>query len=69
MSYIPGLKINTDKTIWPGQEEDAIIGRHPNKTVNVGFADGHINRLNADTLLVEKTDGDYSNLIPLWLPK
>jgi len=68
-AYIPGLKINTERALWPGQERDAINGRHPNKTVNVGFADGHISRSKADDLLVEKTDNGYKNLSPLWLPK
>lgn len=68
-SYIPGLWINKDKPLWPGQEEDAIQGRHPNKTVNVGFVDGHISRNKADDLFVEKTGDAYKNLRPLWLPK
>jgi len=65
--YIPGLRINQDRTIFPGQEVDAIGGRHPNKTVNVGFVDGHISSLKADDLLVEEIDGEYSNRSPLWL--
>ncbi len=68
-AYIPGLKINTGRALWPGQERDAINGRHPNKSVNVGFADGHISRTKADDLLVEKTDDGYKNRSPLWLPK
>ncbi len=47
-AYVPGLEINKDKNLWPGQEWDALNGRHPNKTVNVGFADGHVNRKKAD---------------------
>lgn len=68
-SYIPGLWINKDKSLWLGQEEDAINGRHPNKTVNVGFADGHVSREKANDLFVEKTGDTYKNLHPLWLPK
>jgi len=68
-AYIPGLKINKDRDLWSGQEEDAIYGRHPHKTVNTGFADGHISRVQADDLLVEKTDDSYRNLRPLWQPK
>jgi prepilin-type processing-associated H-X9-DG protein len=67
--YIPGLKINKDRKLWPGQEQDAIYGRHPNKTVNVGFVDGHISRIKADDLFVEKTDEGYKNKTPLWVPK
>jgi prepilin-type processing-associated H-X9-DG protein len=68
-AYIPGLWINKKRALWPGQEEDAVNGRHPNKTVNVGFADGHISRTKADRLLVEKTADGYKNLHLLWRPK
>lgn len=72
-TYIPGLKINKEKekegALWPGQENDAINGRHPHKTVNAGFADGHCARIKADKLLVEKTGDTYKNRSPLWLPK
>ncbi len=71
--YVPGLAINNqrflEETISPDCERDAIDGRHPNKTVNVGFADGHVERVKADDLLVEEADGNYSNRCPLWLPK
>jgi prepilin-type processing-associated H-X9-DG protein len=68
-AYIPGLWINKDRNLWPGLEKDAINGRHPNKTVNVGFADGHVSRTKADDLLVEKTDDGYKSKSPLWVPK
>lgn len=68
-AYIPGLWINEERELWPGQKEDAIYGRHPNKTVNVGFADGHVSRTKADDLFVEKTTDGYKNLQPLWVPK
>ena len=68
-AFVPGLCINKDKNLWPGQEMDAINGRHPKKNVNVGFADGHINRTKADDLFIEKTEAGYKNRIPLWLPK
>ena len=68
-AYIPSLWINKQKYIWPGQEYDALDGRHPNKTVNVGFADGHVNRRKADDLFVEKVGDAYKNIKPLWLPK
>jgi prepilin-type processing-associated H-X9-DG protein len=68
-AYIPGLWINKDRNLWPGQEQDAINGRHPNKTVNVGFADGHMSRTKADDLFVEKIGGDYKNKSPLWVPR
>ncbi len=70
--YVPGLAINKERilegTISPGCELDAIDGRHPNKTVNVIFADSHLTRVKADELFVEETDGSYSNRSPLWLP-
>ncbi len=68
-SYIPGLWVNENRKIWPGQEWDAINGRHPNKTVNAGFVDGHIERTSADDLFVEHTDDGYKNCSPLWFPK
>lgn len=68
-AYIPGLWINKERDLWDGQEQDAIDGRHPNKTVNVGFADGHVSREKADDLLVEKTGDSYKNKSPLWVPK
>ncbi|MHC4571197.1 MAG: type II secretion system protein [Planctomycetota bacterium] len=68
-AYIPGLEINSERNLLVGQLQDAIYGRHPNKTVNIGFADGHIRRTKADSLLVEKTNNGYKNRSPLWAPK
>lgn len=69
-AYIPGLSINKDRNLLPGQIDDAIGGRHSNKTVNVGFGDGHVDREKADALLVEKVGEDqYPNRAPLWEPK
>jgi prepilin-type N-terminal cleavage/methylation domain-containing protein/prepilin-type processing-associated H-X9-DG protein len=65
-SYVPGMRINSQKAIWPGQERDAVSGRHPNKTINVGFVDGHIETRKANELLVEKHQDKYDNRIPLW---
>jgi len=68
-SYVPGLSINRQRRLQPGQEIDAVYGRHPQKTVNVGFADGHVTRTKAEDLLVKKTpDGHYQNKFPLWVP-
>lgn len=67
--YVPGLRINQNRVICPGQEGDAIYGRHLNKSINVGFVDGHVSRLKADDLLAEEIEGEYSNRSPLWLPK
>jgi prepilin-type N-terminal cleavage/methylation domain-containing protein/prepilin-type processing-associated H-X9-DG protein len=68
-AYVPGLEINTNKTLKQGQARDAIGGRHPSQTVNVGFVDGHVNRAKAGDLLVEKTGEDtWRNRSPLWCP-
>lgn len=65
-SYVPGLALNKDRPLWPGMSEDARSGRHPHRSVNVGFADGHAERRNASELLVEKTgEGGYTNTL-LW---
>ncbi|MHC4693576.1 MAG: DUF1559 family PulG-like putative transporter [Planctomycetota bacterium] len=65
--YVPGVKINEGRDILPNQRADAIDGRHPNRTVNVGFVDGHVSRPKADDLFVEEIDGEYNNRYPLWL--
>jgi len=67
--YIPGLEINEQRKIAFGFEKDALNGRHPNKKINIGFADGHISHNKAKKLLIEKTATSYTNLSPLWLAK
>jgi prepilin-type processing-associated H-X9-DG protein len=67
--YVPGAGINTERFILSDQKADAVDGRHPNRTVNVGFVDGHVSRLKADDLFVEEIDGEYSNRYPLWQPE
>ncbi len=67
--YVPGMALNRDKSLWPGQMEDAVGGRHPQKTVNVGFVDGHVDRKSADELSVEKTGEGQWNVSPLWQPR
>ncbi len=68
-SYVPGLWINKNRILKPWQKYDAINGRHPKKTVNVGFVDGHMSRKKADDLFVEKMGDGYKNKSPLWVPK
>jgi prepilin-type N-terminal cleavage/methylation domain-containing protein/prepilin-type processing-associated H-X9-DG protein len=69
-AYVPGLDINKDRLFKPGQVIDAVGGRHPKKTVNVGFADGHGERKKAQDLLVQKIDETtYANKTPLWEPQ
>jgi prepilin-type processing-associated H-X9-DG protein len=68
-AYVPGLSINSQRQLKPEQKIDALYGRHPQMTVNVGFADGHVARTKADDLLVKKaSDGYYENRSPLWTP-
>lgn len=67
--YLPGLSINKDRIISPGFEKDAIKGRHIFKTVNVGFTDGHADRVRTERLLVEEANGIYMNRSSLWMPK
>jgi len=68
-AYIPGLAINEDKQLLPGQERDAIDGRHPNKKVNVAFVDGSVTRMQVDGLFVQKRFDGYKNKSPLWTPE
>jgi prepilin-type processing-associated H-X9-DG protein/prepilin-type N-terminal cleavage/methylation domain-containing protein len=69
-AYVPGLSINKDRLLKPGQILDAVGGRHPGKTINVGFGDGHVEQKKAEDLLVEKVDQDtYTNKTPLWEPR
>jgi prepilin-type N-terminal cleavage/methylation domain-containing protein/prepilin-type processing-associated H-X9-DG protein len=67
-AYVPGLGTNHDRDLLPGQKDDALEGRHAKKTVNVGFADGHVGRLPAEALGVTKTEDSYTNVYPLWKP-
>ncbi|MCP4609714.1 MAG: type II secretion system protein [Planctomycetes bacterium] len=67
-AYVPGLKMNKDKTFLGAEQYwDAVNGRHPKQEVNVGYVDGHVEREKAEELFVEKTDTGY-NRYPLWSP-
>jgi prepilin-type N-terminal cleavage/methylation domain-containing protein/prepilin-type processing-associated H-X9-DG protein len=69
-AYVPGLKMKEERylSLWSEQKYDAINGRHPNKEVNVGYVDGHVDRRKADDLYVKKTGNGYNNRYPLWSP-
>jgi len=68
--YLPGLSTNKDRTFGPDYERDALLGRHPHRTVNAGFVDGHVERRGADSLGISPTeDGGYVNRYPLWVPR
>jgi prepilin-type processing-associated H-X9-DG protein len=68
-SYVPGLPANRQRALLPGQQDDALNGRHGTRYVNAGFVDGHVERRWAQSLGVRKTEEGYSNLRPLWTPK
>ncbi len=52
--YVPGLtSVNQRKAIADQNRDDALLGRHPGKTVNIGFCDGHASALDAQSLAVE----------------
>jgi prepilin-type processing-associated H-X9-DG protein len=69
-AYIPGLGINAKrkKKLLPDQQRDAVGGRHPSRTVNIGYADGHAKAAKAQDLFVRKMSEGYTNEIPLWSP-
>ena len=67
--YIPGLGYNKKRNLEAIFIDDALEGRHPNRTVNVIFADGHLDRTKADDLFVEENGNSYKNRSPLWVPK
>lgn len=68
--YIPGLA-NEDFNIFlynqirASAQRDAKEGRHSNKTLNIGFCDGHVEKLKATDVVV---GDDKSNRTPLWRP-
>ena len=68
-AYIPGLDINQGRSFRSFQQDDARNGRHPARKVNVGFADGHVQRVAADELRVDKVEpARFIHLNPLWRP-
>ncbi len=66
--YVPGLSINSGKLISPNQETDAIKGRHPNRTINIGFCDGSVRKLPAETLLLTTDTPSDSPAYSTWSP-
>nr|WP_205848059.1 hypothetical protein [Anaerohalosphaera lusitana] len=70
-AYVPGMSINPYKNLHEGLREDAVYGRHSNRTVNAAFVDGHVEKLSAESLKVtsEPNSEEYKNLRPLWLPR
>ena len=70
-SYIPGFISNKSKAndLNPKFLRDAVEGRHPGRHVNVGYADGHVNSVLADSLAVKShnTIGPGNNF-RFWRP-
>jgi len=67
--YLPGASVNWSNTLWLDHEEDARLGRHPGKTVNCLFTDGHSENRKADDLVVQPLNhGQFVNRSPLWKP-
>jgi prepilin-type processing-associated H-X9-DG protein len=53
--YLPGFSGNAGTSFSSAFATDAISGRHPNRTVNVGFVDGHCGSLGADEFVNDST--------------
>ena len=72
-AYIPGLSINSQrlaqKLISTGMEKDALDGRHPGKTVNIGFVDGHVERVQAEGLLTDRDGNPVAGSDIMWKTK
>jgi prepilin-type processing-associated H-X9-DG protein len=66
--YVPGLSINCNRTFSSMFHDDAVAGRHPGRTVNSAYADGHVDTAQAEKLLVEQVGASWVNRSPLWLP-
>jgi len=69
-SYVPGLSINQlpEKYVLDVQKTDAIEGRHPGKTVNMGYVDGHVERIRAENSRIVQDGDTYHGVKPLWDP-
>lgn len=65
--YVPGLAYNQTR----GElrdNPDAIKGRHPHRTLNIGFADGHNEVRDAESLMIQKVFTDKARPSSLWFP-
>ena len=50
--------------------EDAFKGRHLVRQLNVGFVDGHVDRMRADDMGADPDNSrEYRNRTPLWRPR
>lgn len=65
--YIPGLKSNQNRSELADQP-DAIKGRHPHQTLNIGFADGHTEVRDAESLAIDPAAAASGNIPSIWMP-
>ncbi len=68
VGYIPGMESNLSREIDARHQQDAYLGRHPSRTVNAGYADGHADHVSADRLGVSQEGEILINRSPLWIP-
>lgn len=68
--YLPGLEMNKNRLIHSEQQDDAVKGRHPRQTVNIGFADGHVQKDNAEDLFVPQDEEGNPSAVSayIWSP-
>jgi prepilin-type N-terminal cleavage/methylation domain-containing protein/prepilin-type processing-associated H-X9-DG protein len=72
-AYVPGLnQVNEYRVenhlFRTGVDQDATNGRHPNKHLNCGFVDGHMESMTAIDFLVNECGTGYTSS-PLWTPR
>ena len=65
--YIPGLELNQTRSELL-DNRDAIKGRHPNQTLNVGYIDGHVEPREADFLACDPNLLSGNHSPSLWIP-
>jgi prepilin-type N-terminal cleavage/methylation domain-containing protein/prepilin-type processing-associated H-X9-DG protein len=69
-SYVPGLSINRepDRHLLDVQRDDAVQGRHPARTINTGYVDGHVQQIAAEASRVTREGDSYRGIKPFWDP-
>jgi prepilin-type N-terminal cleavage/methylation domain-containing protein len=66
--YVPGLSINSQKTIYSELNSDAVGGRHPNQRLNTMLADGSAKKMRSEDLLIETERPFESSAYLNWSP-